>query len=447
MSMQRPLLRATCCALCLLLGRAATAANEQDTMVRVVTDPPEAVIVCDGIVRNASPLTLPGLEPGDHLLAAQKQGYREMRRTITLVAGQRMAVEMALEPLLGLVLVQSEPAGADIRIDGADRGKTPLLLTDVRVGKHRMQFASPGFLTKEVDLNIPDRVPLQVLETLTSDSAKLVLDSDPTGAKVTLNGVDKGTTPCTLERIPGGEATLQLALTGYEPYEQALKLAAGQTEQVKAVLKPIPAKLTVVSIPKGARIYVNNQFRGEAPVTIDKLEPGNCRVRAEMDGYDPDARDVTVERAATLTEEFRLIANTGQLQVSTEPSGVKVFVDGKEVGTTAAKEGETDRISDALTVNGLAAGHHDLEFVRKGYASKKFGAEVEKGKAQTVHQVMVKRFVPDCEVRTNAEVFKGVLQEVDPQGNVKIEIKPGIVKTIPVEDVKYRGPLRDSGTP
>ena len=427
----------------LILARGLPAQNQPESMVRIVTEPPEAVIICDGIVRNAAPITLSGLEPGEHLIVAQKQGFREARRTITLTSGQRMQLEMALEPVLGLVIVQTEPPGAEVQIEGADRGKTPLLLTDLRVGKYRMRLLSTGFLPKEVELNIQDRVPMKVSVPLTSDSATLALDSDPAGAKVTLNGIEKGTTPCTIERIPEGTCKLQLAMAGYDPYEQSVKLTAGQTEKLKAVLKAVPAKLSVVTIPKGARIYVNNQFRGEAPVTLEGLEPGAYRLRAELAGHEPLARDVTLERAADVTEEFRLEGNTGAIQLSTEPAGVQVRVDGKEAGITTAKANETDRISELMTVPALASGQHEVEFVRKGYHPRKVTLQVDKDKTVTIHQVMVRRFVPDCEVRTATEVFKGVLQEVDPQGNVKIEIRPGIIKAIPASDVKSRRPLRD----
>jgi hypothetical protein len=40
-------------------------------------------------------------------------------------------------------------------------------------------------------------------------------------------------------------------------------------------------------------------------------------------------------------------------------------------------------------------------------------------------------------------VYKGVLVEVDPEGNVRLELRPGIIKTIPAADVVTRRPIRE----
>ena len=78
-----------------------------------------------------------------------------------------------------------------------------------------------------------------------------------------------------------------------------------------APLKAVPAGLTVHSIPEKARIYVNNQFHGEAPIVMTNLPPGEYRLRAEKRGYETDARNITLKPEDQLSEEFRLQRNSG----------------------------------------------------------------------------------------------------------------------------------------
>jgi hypothetical protein len=59
-----------------------------------------------------------------------------------------------------------------------------------------------------------------------------------------------------------------------------------------------------------------------------------------------------------------------------------------------------------------------------------------------MHQKLQKRFIPDIEVRTKVDVIRGVLLEVDPVGNVKLETRPGITRTIPAAEVVSRRPIR-----
>ena len=411
--------------------------------VRVNTDPSGAVVAVDGDVREAAPTLISGLPPGEHLLCAAKAGYREARRTITLAPGQRMAVDLALEPLVGLVLLQSSPTGAEVRIDGADRGRTPLLITDIPLGKYRLTFSGQGCVPKDVELQVANRTPILLSVPLTTDSANLVLDSTPSGADVTMDGVSRGTTPCTLERIPSGAHKLEVNLAGYEPFVRDLSLAAAQSETLKAALKPIPAHLTVVSVPPGARVYFNEQFRGQSPVTVEQLDPAAYVVRSELAGYETLARTVTVERASKGVEEFRLVSNSGALELTTEPAGVKVFIDGKEAGVTVAKASETDQVSEPWQTNLLAAGSHKVQLSKKGHFAKTITVEIKPQQTTTVHDSLKKRFIADYEVTTADTVFRGVLQEKDPQGNIKLEIKPGIIQTIPAATVVTAKPLRE----
>jgi len=420
----------------LALGPQLAAQTESTgTELRVMVQPADATVTCDGLLRAAPPLVLTDLEPGTHLLIAAKPGFREVRQTVELGPGQRAAVDLRLDPLRGLVLVHSTPAGADVEVSGAARGKTPLLIHDLPVGDYRLRLTTPGYLPKEVDLHVPDRAPRIVDVELLSSSASLALESTPTGAKVIINGIDKGRTPCLLDRLASGETIIELALPGYQSYRQPIKLEAGRPEQITVVLTPIPAKLSIVSMPPGARIYVDNQFRGEAPVLLEDLKPGSYRLRAELDGHDGQARTVELSMAQDLVEEFRLESNTGSIQITTEPADVQVFIDGEEAGTTSAAE-PAALVSSPLRIDGLAIGSRQIQLVRKGYFPVAFEVEILRAQSTPVRHALKRRFIPNYEVRTATEVHKGVFVEQDPQGNIRIEVRPGIIKTISADEIE-----------
>lgn len=410
--------------------------------IQVETDPAGSAVYCDGKSYGNSPALLKGLMPGSHIVAAEKDGYRTERKQINVTEGERSTVNMKLKQVSALVIIQTDPAGAEVEIDGVARGKTPLLLTSLAPGKYRVKLQVPGFQAKEVELNAPNRTPVKLSISLNSDSATLTIKSTPSDAAVTLNGIAKGRTPVTIDRITAGNVTLEIKADGCTPYKQILTLGAGQDEDITAVLKAIPATLKVVSIPDKARIYVDNQFKGETPLTIEDLPPGDYRVRAEVRGHDISARNVSIARAQEITEEFRLTKNAGTLQVSTEPAGVKVFVDGEELGITEANDDASDRVSEPLTISLVGIGEHKVQLMRTGYFKKELDITVEKNQTATVHQKLKRMFIKNYTVRTRDATYEGMLLGKTLIGGIKIEIRPGIVKNLDPGDIISHSPLR-----
>ncbi len=429
----------------ILIGLLVVSGNAfADTQVRINTTPAGATLVVDGVAREVAPTTLSDLAPGQHLVVARQEGYREARASFALLAGQKLALDLKLDELRGLALIHSSPTGAEVTINGAFRGQTPLLLPDLPLGTHRVQIAAPGYFAKEVNLNVADRIPVKVAVDLVADSARVDFSSEPAGASVLINGSSRGVTPLVVDQIPSGEVELVLALDGYAPYREKLVIKAGESVRVEARLIAQPGALSVVAQPEPARIYVNNEFRGETPVDLTDLAPGEYRVRAERRGYETDARTVRVRAGEKSTEEFRLQKNSGVLVLVTEPPGVKVFVDGTEVGETAPSE--AGLVSTAFNVEWLARGEHTLQLTRPGWTHRPRKFSIETDQAVTLHEKMTRLFIPDVLVRTGTGeggTRTGVLLREFPNGDLEMEIRPGVIERIKGKDIIERRAIRD----
>lgn len=418
------------------------AAQTPSGQVFVTTVPEKAIVSCNGVPHDVAPLTINDLPAGEHIISASKQGYTDAHKTVTVRSGEKVAVELALEPILGLVLVHSTPTAAEVQVDGAFRGKTPLLLTDIPIGRHRLQIGKAGHTSKEIELVVRDRIPVKVDINLASDASSLSVEATPAGAKVTIDGLAKGEVPCSTE-LPSGEHTVEVAMDGYQPVKHTVRLIAGRTETIRVALKELTAELQVASTPPKGKVYLDDQLKGETPLTLQDLAPGTYRVRVQVQGYEPMRREVTLGRGQKATEEFGLVSTSGALELSTIPAGVKVTVDGKDAGTTAAKTNDTEAASEILRVDMLQTGKHQVELVRNGYAPRSFSVSIEAGKTATVQGLRLeRRFMPDYEVRTVSEVYKGVLIEKDIRGSIKLEIKPGVTMRFDANDIRYSAPIR-----
>lgn len=400
--------------------------------LRVTTVPAGATVVCDGILREASPVTIDGLASGPHLVSVELAGYVPARKTVMLVGGEKAAVEVKLEQEMGLVLVHSNPDGAEVAVDGAHRGKTPLLITDLPRGVYRVKALMSGYKDREVELRVEGRTPKQLMLDLDSDAARLVINSKPEGAAVVVNGLSKGVTPCVIERMPAGESKIVLTLADYTSFQDTVKLRAGDDHKIEVELTPMPAALSLVGAPVGAKVYVNEQLRGQVPLSIASIPPGSYVVRVEMAGYESESRSIELKNRDMRTEEFNLTRNVGTLEVLTDQAETRLFVNGEDKGLVPVRGEKT---VDTLRIE-LPVGEFRVEFRKKGYFSFQKTVAIVKGGTVSLKEPMKRNFVADTVVRLKTrEVVSGVAGRKLPNGDVEIETRPGIFRTIPVDEI------------
>jgi hypothetical protein len=75
-------------------------------------------------------------------------------------------VDAVLPPALGVLVIDSDPPGADVRVDGRLLGRTPISIPGVALGeRHRVDLTLPG---REIDqfVVLPDRDGLKFKRTL-----------------------------------------------------------------------------------------------------------------------------------------------------------------------------------------------------------------------------------------------------------------------------------------
>lgn len=114
---------------------------------------------------------------------------------------------------------------------------------------------------------------------------ELVVQSRPISARVSVDGEERGVTPLTMS-LPSGAHVLEVRIGTSEPRVIPLTIQSGvQTAQYIELLNvPTTGGLDLRSDPPGARITIDGQNRGTAPVTIRDLPPGDHSVVLEANG-------------------------------------------------------------------------------------------------------------------------------------------------------------------
>ncbi len=428
-----------CCflfAVCLHLSAA-----KSKTSVDIVTDPPQAQIFIDGELVGKSPCAVDNIQPGEHLLSATLDGFYEVRRTFTLTRGEIARISLRLEPITGLLLLHSEPDGANVEINGNFIGTTPLFLSDVTLGKKEISFSKAGYVTKKVEIILNDRTPKKVAVQLMGNYGALNINSTPRGASIILNSSIIKKTPALLEKVATGEHKIELKLDGAEKCEQSVSVNAGDTLNIDAHLTMLPARLKIYSVPAGAKILVNKRIVGTSSVEQVKVKAGEVEIGAELKGYDVAYKTLNVRHGEEVSVELKLEKSSGTVLIATEPPGASVFLDGELCGITS--ELGDKPISQQMRIEAVSQGEHKILITRSGYYDKTIDFKIAPKETLTFSEKLVPRpvaFVPNTIVRVGEgdaySTYRGVkLKEKYPNGDIKMEISPGIYKIFRLKDI------------
>ena len=186
-------------------------------------------------------------------LMMKADGYSTYNETILqspkvgatlIVRGILQAVPKNMTGTLSLAV---SPPGAQVSIDTNPAGVVAqsgiLTLRYLKAGYHTIGVTMPGYQDSEQRVNVEANLETKVRFMLVPvTTGTILITSTPPGARVNMNGAPYGITPVNASDINNGSYTIDVALSGYQPYQTQVHLAAGQTVPVSATLKPVPTQ-------------------------------------------------------------------------------------------------------------------------------------------------------------------------------------------------------------
>jgi serine/threonine protein kinase len=150
---------------------------------------------------------------------------------------------------VGSLLVRSSPSGAEVFVDGARRGVTPLAVRDLPLGAHAVRVARPGFAAAEQRVTLDAGRPSRAIDVALGRPAAaaaapvaastpgiLVIESRPAGARVLIDGREHGRTPVTVPALPPGDYAVAISLAGYQPITTTTRVEPGARARVAVSL-------------------------------------------------------------------------------------------------------------------------------------------------------------------------------------------------------------------
>jgi serine/threonine protein kinase len=218
----------------------------------VDSTPQGAQVQVDGMTDPSyvTPFALTNLQPGQHSIIVSKSGYSTDTRTVNVVSGNRATTLVHLAQLMATLVVKSDPAGANIYVDGRDVGtKTPAQVS-VDKGQHVVLVRMSGYIDETMNGQFALGQTFNFSPTLRS-----------------LGNTDTIKTVGKMSRLFGGKG--------------------GQAGQ---------GTVSIHTQPKGAQVAINqHMLEKNAPVDV-MLDPGNYVIDVTVTGYAPLHKVITVDK-------------------------------------------------------------------------------------------------------------------------------------------------------
>ena len=257
----------------------------------LVTSDAGGDVYLDGTRKDVTPAIIPNVTAGDHVLEVRKEGIPPWRQTVTVVAGQQVKVAATFGAAASgngsLRIIANEP-DVEVFIDGEDKGKAPVTMTDTRPGEHIVGGRKKGFKPQEQTVRVASNENAIVsfrMEVAPPDwpHGGLKVQSTIPNAEVFLDGSSLGRAPVDRNDLDPGKHYVSVHRDGYTDFKREIMLVENQAVTLVADLSAT-GSLRILSTPEGAEVRLDGELIGRTPVVHD-ASAGNHVVEFRLKGY------------------------------------------------------------------------------------------------------------------------------------------------------------------
>lgn len=267
--------------------------------------------------RHATPpRPLPGADVLVNLpFSRQMAGVMALFAGVILVQafyiGFSLTGEASPRPDLGEIVVSSQPPGAEVRVDGAVHGTTPLTLP-LAAGRHELQVvagdSAPATVTADIvaGTRVSHHVVLAATGSVTTGALRV--DTGAAAATVFVDGIEAGAAPLARDELAAGPHTVRIAFRGGASIERHVTVTAGET--LSLVLEAPVVRALVPAGPVSGWVHVDSPFEVEV------------RHHGELIGTSASARILLPAGAQTLELVSSALGYRGEVKASVAPGRV-----------------------------------------------------------------------------------------------------------------------------
>jgi hypothetical protein len=240
-------------------------------------------------------------------------------------------------PVTGTVVVNTDPAGAAVVIDGEAHGATPVTAT-LKTGPHTIELSTKEGVRRTMTVNVTANQQLsQFIEMpkAAAGTGDLQVRTDPPGARVVVDGQTRGTSPVTVKDLAPGSHVVVLS-NDLGSVNEDVTIQPGATASLVVPMKtpqgaPVSGWIAITA-PTELQVFENDRLLGTSRTERIMVAAGrhDIEISNEALGFrTTQSIQVTPGQVARIRPDWPM----GTIAINAAP-WANVTLDGKDLGET-----------------------------------------------------------------------------------------------------------------
>ena len=195
----------------------------------------------------------------------------------------------------------------------------------------------------------------------------ILINSNPSGAKVYLNDVYRGISPLSLNSLDVGYYQVKMVKSGYEDWSKKVYVYSSKTTNVSATLVPLlqSGSIAISCNQSNAKIYLDGDYKkrtsSSKTVMLEDINAGYHELSITKTGYTDWSEKIYVTPNQVINVYVNLTKplTDGSIAISCNQGNAKIYLDEKYQKRTLANK--------SVELKNIEQGYHELLITKEGY--------------------------------------------------------------------------------